>query len=97
MSKAYWVTTYQAIHNPEALAAYAQLAGPAIAAAGGNFIVRGMPTLTKEQGQMQRVVIIEFETLAAAQAAYNSPGYPEALGKLTPGSVVRDMRFVQGV
>lgn len=97
MSKAYWVTTYQAIHNPEALAAYAQLAGPAIAAAGGHFVVRGMPALTKEQGQMQRVVIIEFESLGAAEAAYNSAGYQAALAHLTPGSVVRDMRFVQGV
>ncbi len=97
MSKAYWVTTYQSIHNPDALAAYAQLAGPAITAAGGKFVVRGMPAFTKEQGQMQRVVIIEFETLAAAEAAYNSPGYKDALSKLTPGAVVRDMRFVEGV
>lgn len=97
MPKAYWVTTYQSINNPDALAAYAQLAGPAIAAAGGQFVVRGMPALTKEQGQMQRVVIIEFDSLAAAEAAYNSAGYKEALGKLTPGAVVRDMRFVEGV
>jgi uncharacterized protein (DUF1330 family) len=97
MAKAYWITTYQAIHNTDALAAYAQLAGPAIAAGGGKFIVRGMPTLIKEQGLMQRVVIIEFDTLAAADAAYKSPAYQEALSKLTPGSVVRDMRFVEGV
>jgi uncharacterized protein (DUF1330 family) len=97
MPKAYWVTTYQAIHNPDALAAYAQLAGPAIGAAGGKFVVRGMPALTKEQGQMQRVVIVEFDSVAAAEAAYNSPAYQEALNKLTPGAVVRDMRFVDGV
>ncbi|MEY2620946.1 MAG: hypothetical protein RIT26_766 [Pseudomonadota bacterium] len=97
MSKAYWITTYQAIHNPDALAAYAQLAGPSIAAAGGQFLVRGMPALVKEQGLMQRVVVIAFDSIAAAEAAYNSPGYQEALSKLTPGSVVRDMRFVEGV
>jgi uncharacterized protein (DUF1330 family) len=97
MAKAYWVTTYQAINNPEALAAYAQLAGPAITAAGGRFMIRGMPALTKEQGLMQRVVLIEFESLAAAENAYNSAGYKEALSKLTPGAVVRDMRFVEGV
>jgi uncharacterized protein (DUF1330 family) len=97
MAKAYWVTTYQSINNPEALAAYAQLAGPSISAAGGKFIVRGMPALTKEHGQMQRVVVIEFESLAAAEADYKSAGYQEALSKLTPGAVVRDMRFVEGV
>ena len=97
MSKAYWVTTYQSINNPDALAAYAQLAGPSITAAGGKFLVRGMPSLVKEHGLMQRVVIIEFESLAAAEAAYKSAGYQEALSKLTPGAVVRDMRFVESV
>ena len=57
MAKAYWVTTYQAINHPESLAAYAQLAGPAITAAGGRFLIRGMPALTHEHGQMQRVVV----------------------------------------
>ena len=31
--KAYWVTSYRSISNPDALAAYAKLAGPAISAA----------------------------------------------------------------
>ena len=43
------------------------------------------------------VVLIEFDSLAAAENAYNSAGYKEALSKLTPGAVVRDMRFVEGV
>ena len=43
MAKAYWITTYRSISNPEALAAYAKLAGPAIQAAGGRFLARGMP------------------------------------------------------
>jgi hypothetical protein len=34
MARAYWVTTYRSISNPDALAAYAKLAAPAIAAAG---------------------------------------------------------------
>ncbi len=42
MSKGYWVTAYRATKNPSKLAAYAQLAGPAVAAAGGKFIVRGV-------------------------------------------------------
>jgi len=31
MAKAYWVAFYHSISNPEALAAYAKLAGPAAA------------------------------------------------------------------
>ncbi len=40
MAKAYWVATYRSISNPDALAAYAKLAGPAIAAAGGRVLAR---------------------------------------------------------
>ena len=43
MAKAYMVVTYCSISNPEALAAYAKIAGPAIQAAGGKFLVRGTP------------------------------------------------------
>src|SRR6202044_224187 len=35
MAKAYWISTYRSISNPDALAAYAKLAGPALTAAGG--------------------------------------------------------------
>jgi uncharacterized protein (DUF1330 family) len=41
MAKAYWVATYRSISDPEALAGYAKLAGPAISAAGGRFLARG--------------------------------------------------------
>ncbi len=30
MAKAYWISTYRSISNPDALAAYAKLAGPAL-------------------------------------------------------------------
>ena len=32
MAKAYWIAVYRSIKNPDALVAYAQLAGPAIQA-----------------------------------------------------------------
>jgi len=34
MAKAYWVSCYRSITNPDAVAEYAKLAGPALAAAG---------------------------------------------------------------
>ena len=97
MAKAYWVNTYRSIAKPDALAAYAKLAGPAIAAAGGKFIVRGTPARTYEAGLMQRVVVIEFASLAQATAAHDSPGYQEALKALGSGAAERDMRVVEGV
>ena len=96
MPKAYWVTTYKSISNPDALAAYAKLAGPAIQAAGGKFIVRGMPAETYENGMKQRTVVVEFPSLKQALAAHGSPGYQEALRALGKGSVDRDMRVVEG-
>jgi len=36
MAKAYWVATYRSIKNPDALAAYAKLAGPVPASALGR-------------------------------------------------------------
>ena len=62
MPKAYWISSYHAIHDEAALAAYAKLAGPSLTAAGGKFIVRGMPSLVKESGKPMRVVVIEFES-----------------------------------
>jgi uncharacterized protein (DUF1330 family) len=97
MAKAYWVTTYRSIKNPDALAAYAKIAGPAISNAGGRFIIRGSPSKTYEAGLAQRTVVIEFPSLAQAIAAHDSPGYQEALRVLGTDSAERDMRVVEGV
>ena len=94
MAKAYWVVTYRSIKNPEALAAYAKLAGPAIAAGGGRFVVRGTPVKTYEAGLMQRTVVIEFENADAAIATHDSAGYQAAL-KVLGDAAERDMRIVE--
>jgi uncharacterized protein (DUF1330 family) len=96
MAKAYWVATYRSISNPEALAAYAKLAGPSIQAGGGKFLVRGTPAKTYEAGLDQRTVVIEFDSVAAATAAHDSPGYQEALRALGNGAE-RDIRILEGV
>jgi len=97
LAKAYWISAYRAIHNPDALAAYAELAGPAIRAAGGKFLARGMPAATKEAGVNQRLVLIEFPSVEAAQEAYKSAGYKKALAALGDNAVERDIRIVEGV
>ena len=95
MAKAYWVSCYLSISNPSALAEYAKLAGPAIAAAGGKFLVRGVPAKTYEAGLEQRTVVIEFDSVAAAIAAHDSPGYQAALAALGNGAE-RDIRILEG-
>ena len=96
MSKAYWVTTYRAVRDPEALAAYAKIGGPALQAAGGRFLARGMPALVYESGLDQRVVIIEFDSVEQAKAAHDSPAYQEAL-RVLGKAVDRDLRILPGV
>ena len=43
MAKALWIVCYRSIRDPDAVAAYAALAGPAIKELGGRFLVRGLP------------------------------------------------------
>ena len=97
MPKAYWITTYRSISNPDAVAAYAKLAGPALMAQGGRFVARGMPLKTMEQGLMQRTVVIEFPSVEAASSAYASPSYQKALAELGTNSCERDIRVVEAV
>jgi uncharacterized protein (DUF1330 family) len=95
MAKAYWVSAYHAVHDADKLAAYAQIAGPAILDAGGRFLARGMAVKAYEAGLLQRTVIIEFDSLAQAVACHDSPAYRAALAALGDG-VTRDLRIVEG-
>ena len=95
MAKAYWISAYRSIRNPEALAAYAKLAGPALRNAGGRFLARGVPARVFESGVAERTVLIEFDSVAQAIAAHDSPEYQKALAALGNG-VDRDMRIIEG-
>lgn len=97
MPKAYWISVYRSVSDPDALAAYAKLAGPALSAAGARFLARGLPAAVKENGLQQRTVLIEFDSVAAALAAYDSPAYQEALVALGDNAVVREIRIIEGV
>lgn len=96
MAKAYWIAAYRAVRNPEALAAYARLAGPALEAAGARVLARALPAKVYEGGLEQRLVILEFPSVAQAIAAHDSAAYQEALRALADGAE-RDMRIVEGV
>jgi uncharacterized protein (DUF1330 family) len=93
---AYWITVYGDIFDDAKMAAYAKLAGPALEAAGGEFLGRGLPGATYEAGQRTRTVLIRFESVEAAQAAHDSPAYQEALAALD-GAARRDIRILPGV
>ena len=96
MPKAYMVVQYQSISKPDALSAYAKIAGPAVQAHGGRFLVRGVPVKTYEAGKAERTVVVEFPSVEKARAAYEGPEYAKALAALGKGAAVRDMRIVEG-
>ncbi|MGA8870256.1 MAG: DUF1330 domain-containing protein [Candidatus Acidiferrales bacterium] len=96
MPKAYWISWYRSISNPAALAEYAKLAGPALQAQGGRTIVRGKAVKTFEGGTAERTVIIEFDSVEKAIAAYESEAYKAARKKLE-GAVEREIRIVEGI
>ncbi len=96
MAKAYWIACYRSISDPDALAAYAKLAGPAISAAGGRFLARGNAAKAYKSGVAQRVVVIEFDSVEQAVAAHDSTGYQAAL-KVFGKAADRDLRIVEGL
>lgn len=93
---AYWISIYREITDEAKVAAYAELAGPALRGAGGTFVARGLPEQTYEAGERTRTVLIVFDTVEAARAAHDSPAYQEALAVLD-GGATRDLRIMAGV
>ena len=55
MPKAYWITAYREIKHPDKVAAYAKLAGPALAPFGVRYLCRGTANATFESGLKERV------------------------------------------
>ncbi|MCU1689359.1 MAG: hypothetical protein JWN20_1287, partial [Jatrophihabitantaceae bacterium] len=67
---------------------------PAIAAAGGTFLARGLPSRAFELGLLERTALIQFDSVDAAVAAHESAAYQEALAALGDGAQ-RDLRIIE--
>jgi uncharacterized protein (DUF1330 family) len=94
--KAYLITAYRAITDPDALAEYGKLAGPAMLAAGGRMLARGLPVKVYEAGVSQRTALAEFDSVEQALAARDSPAYQKALLALGTAAE-RDVRIMEAV
>ena len=93
--KGYWVVCYKSVSNPAALSEYSKVAGTALEALGGRVILGGKPAKTQESGLDQSVVVVEFENVKKAIAAYESDQYGRALTVLD-NAAERDFRIVEG-
>ena len=94
--KAYWVSAYRSIKNPDAVAAYAKLAGPALKARGAKYLAVGVANEAYEAGLKQRMVIIEWPSLQAAIDAHDSAEYQAAL-KVFNNAAERDFRILEAM
>lgn len=85
------------IDAPEQLKAYQAATPSIIAKYSGRFVAQGGQVVTLEgPAETRRIVIIEFPSLADAQAFYHSPEY-NAAGKLRKGIAVAEFVAVEGM
>ncbi|MEI4195166.1 DUF1330 domain-containing protein [Roseovarius sp. E0-M6] len=75
---ALWIA-HVTVTDPDAYGKYAELAGPAIAKHGGEFIARGGRFVQLEGKERARNVVARFPSVEAAENCYHSPEYQEAL------------------
>lgn len=94
--KGYLVSAYRSIKDPDKLAAYAKLAGPAFQKFGARYVARDTAAQAYEAGVKQRIVIVEFPSVEIAIQAHDSPDYQAALTVLG-NAAERDLRIVEGL
>lgn len=77
MPKGYWIAHVD-VRDPEAYKDYVAAAKPAFEKYGAKFLARGGTCEATEGRGRARNVVIEFDSLRAAQDCYHSPEYSAA-------------------
>ena len=90
---ALWIA-HVTVTDEEAYGAYARLAGPAIAAHGGEFLARGGRFVQLEGPERPRNVVARFPSLQAAENCYHSEAYQTALSHAR-GASIRELVLVE--
>lgn len=81
MSKGYIIFT-ERITDPDGIAAYTVAAVPSVIAAGATALIAGPPHRVPEgMWHGDTTVVLEFDSLAAATAWYDSPEYQAVIGQ----------------
>lgn len=92
---AYWIA-HVTVTDPAAYAGYQSLAPAAFAAHGAKFLARGGTSETLEGPYLDRHVIVEFPSLAAAKACYESAEY-QASKKLRASACLAHVVIVEAL
>jgi uncharacterized protein (DUF1330 family) len=93
---AYLIANIQ-VKDPAKFAEYRDKVAPMIAAFGGRYLVRG-GAVTPVEGNpgLQRLVVLEFASMDALRAFYDSPEYAPLLA-LRGEAAVSDVALVEGI
>lgn len=71
---AYYISEFE-LSDPEGIKPYSQQVETTFTPFSGRYLVRGGQTASLEGEPPKRIVIIAFDSMAQAQAWYDSPGY----------------------
>ena len=93
---AYLIFTREQTLNPDELATYVREVGATLAGHEGKLLAEDGPQQDLEGPPTEGTVVIEFPSMAAALAWYNSPAYTAVRQHRTQGSVYRVL-LVEGV
>ena len=85
-----------AITDPDQYATYRTLSSAAFEAHGVRPLARGGATERLEGREPGRIVVLPFESVAAAKAFYDSPEYRKARAA-REGAAIMNMLIVEGV
>ncbi len=97
MAAGYLVVDVQ-VSDPEQFKHYQALAPAAVAAAGGEYVVRGGRSEALEGDWLpQRTTVVRFPSYEQAKAFYNSEPYRAARAKRTGATAHFNMVLVEGV
>ncbi|GAA6192555.1 DUF1330 domain-containing protein [Phaeobacter sp. NW0010-22] len=90
---ALWIA-HVTVTDVDAYSKYAELAGPAIAKHGGEFVARGGKFVQLEGKERPRNVVAKFPSVDVAVACYHSPEYQEALNHAR-GASERELMVIE--
>jgi uncharacterized protein (DUF1330 family) len=97
MTAAYVIADVK-VSDPNQYREYMALTPAAVAAAGGEFVVRGgRQAVLEGHWSPSRLVVIRFQSFEAAQAFYDSALYLEARGKRAGATDHFNMIIVEGI
>lgn len=94
MPKGYWVAHVD-VDDAQTYEKYKAANAAPFAEYGARFLVRGGPQEVREGTVRMRTVVIEFPSIEAAYACYNSDAYQDAIAIRAPVST-GDMVIVEG-